>query len=167
MKLEELIPTLKEVRFPGGPTLKARADLLAPMIADALKRLFPAEADVHCGWQTETLGYNWSGKHEWWLLVGDDLVRIHAAAVENSQDRRTLSVRIFPLARAAPTISLSYRHQIDEGGEREIVAGMEVELLTEGEPFKGQAGRDDLEALTAFVGHLQAAIARARLARGR
>lgn len=169
MKLDEFIETLnknEQVSFPGGrPTLKAQQEdhLRAPMLADTLKRLVPASADVHSGWQTSTLAYNWGGKHEWWLLLGDDLVRVDATG--NSPGSVAVTARFLPLQLAVPKIVVSYHRGIDDRVRRErgIVVGMNVDLVIEGETLSLQAGREDLEAVTVFVGHLQAAIARARL----
>lgn len=169
--ISRLTTPARAVSFPeGGPTLRAaNGDLLAQMLADALPRLIPASAEVRSGWQTESLIDAWRGQHVWWLIVDDDLVRVHAAAVENSQGRKKRSARFFPLRRAAPNISVSYGSEFPDLGAREIaiVVGMDVDLPTGAEPFKAEAGVEHVEKLAAFVDHLQLAIARSRVGGGR
>jgi hypothetical protein len=133
------------------------------MLADTLTRLLPGGAAVHCGWQTSELADQWRGAHEWWLLVGDELVKIHTTA--KSQDQQQggeVTLRACPLHGAAPKIILSYRRDVDERGERETLASIQVAmpLADKEEPFKAASGRS-LDAFAGFLGDPRAAIARA------
>lgn len=175
MKLPEFISTLKrdkEVRFPEGPKLETRADLLAEMLAEGLPRLLPLDTNVHSGWQTKRMGDNWSGEHEWLLIIGDELVRVCAKAGERDRQKRDISVRGLPL-QTAPKMVLTYSVSVvgvprDEVVQREKLEAAHIELPIEGEdPLKAQAaGSGELEAFMHFGRHLRDAIARARAARG-
>jgi hypothetical protein len=170
VKVNTLVSTLtkdKKVTFPGGEAIEPRAELLAPMVAAALKRLLPAEAEVHSGWQTQTMPDGWlSGSFQCWLVVDDELVKVDAIARrKEEEDVSDITVRVLPIHRTAPSIVLSHHRPANEIASVERLFQMSVEFGIDGEMFHAEVSAGSFDALSRFVQELTTAAARSRVPR--
>ena len=171
MKVKVLVSSLmedKKVTFPGGGVIEPRAELLAPMVAAALKRLLPAEAEVHSGWQTQTMPDGWlSGSFQCWLVVDDELVKVDAGARKGQEDISDITVRLLPLHlhRMAPSIMLSHHRPADEIASVERLFQMRVEFGIDGEMFHSEVSAGRFDALSRFVQELTTAASRSQAPR--
>ena len=170
MTLREFVSQLTEgrrgeVTLSEGITLTAAAfqGLVPEILADALESVLPGDAEIHSGWQTQKLGDREGTRHEWVLIVGDALALVRAAPrTGQEQNRFDVVVRELPLATVLPDMRLLYYSEAFRGGgsnllEAKVIFGVAGETFT-----VVMEGREERPAFRHFVGHLRAAIARAR-----
>ena len=166
MNVQMLVSALtrdKKVMFPSGEALEPRTELLASMVAGAVTRLLPADAEVHSGWQTKTMPDGWgTGSFQCWLIVDDDLVKVDAIARTEHEDISDIGARVFPLRlhHPAPAIVLSYHRTTHETVVLERLGQMRVDFAIDGETFHAEADGDSIAALSRFVRELANATAR-------
>ncbi len=140
----------REVRFEGS-VVTARTRSVTDALADFLELLLGPEREIAYAVETEEIGGDLTGKVNWYLITGEQLVGVTAKLTRKptANDVLDIGCRFYPLARVEKAI-LDVNCDAVNGT---ALAKAELSFQAEGEQIEIRSNRPKLvpEGLTIFA----------------